>query len=271
MNSKNLIKVTWFPSNSSRLNEIYQQTGMVFAFVTSPKENYKMCHEWVKCRDFLHDAVRSQITGRNCEIYGFKFHPGNANPPIDLSKMRMLVSKNDIKDGDIQDFKSKIKSSLRLLNHFERYAGVSLSRIKEVDPRGSGKKVVFLFISPVMWISSPFLVSMYSFLIRLGDKKLKFRGEKDLIEKLLEINKEYFNKSLQDNDAVYLGTTAKILHKVLKNRDILFPKKNGFHDVYEGKFSINQFHNNSGIRSLSIFGTYDKELNIRTRQLFLEI
>lgn len=257
-----LIEVKWFSSGKS-LSEIYQQTGMIFSFVSSPKDGYRMCHDWVKCRDFLHDAVRAQALGDSCSIYGFIFDAG-INPPIDLKKMRMLVSKHDLKKGDqtaILAFKDKMKSSLELLHHYEKYAGVSLSRLKEVNPEKSGKAAVYLFISPVMWMTSPFLVSMYSFLIRLGDKQIKFSDEKDLINKFRELYEANRKAPKSDNDCTYLGNTGDIMHTIISKRNTLFLKENGLHNIYFKKISINNFHNSSGIKSLSQGITPDKELN----------
>ena len=52
------------------LSEMNQTVPFQFAFVT--KQN-KMCHQWVNCRDYLQDAVRVALTGKPCEIYGFKY------------------------------------------------------------------------------------------------------------------------------------------------------------------------------------------------------
>ena len=268
MMAKKLIEVEWFKSNK-HLSEIYQQTGMMFAFVSSPKEGYKMCHEWVKCRDFLHDAVRAQILKSSCLIYGFNFEEGK-NPPIDLKKMRMLVSRVDLKVGDkdnISLFKQKMKSSLELLHHYEKMAGVSLSRIKEVNPEKSGKAVVFLFVSPVMWMTSPFLVSMYTFIIRLGDKQLSFSDNDDLMKQYKEMNESNKKSSSQDNDKLYLGDTGPLMHKIICSREKLFMREKGFHNIYFKNLDISSFHNYSGIRSLSSEITKDKDLNSQIRAL----
>ena len=260
-------KVKWFSGSKESLSEIYQQTGMLFAFMSSPKDGGRACHPWVKCRDFMHDAVRAQITMGSCSIYGFNFLAGE-NPPIDLKKTRILVTKDKVSEMTEAQFKNKMKAALALVNHFEKYAGVSLSKLIKVDPTGSNKENVFLFLGPVMWMQSPFLVSMYTFLIRLGDKELTFKNPADLRKKfkaLYDNNKK--KASGGDNDAGYLGASWNKLHIIIKNRNKLFPKENGVHDIFFKGYDINSFHNRGGIRSLATAYTPDENLNKHIREL----
>jgi len=255
--------VEWF-KNPNLLSEIFQQTGMLFAFVSAPETGSKVCHEWVKCRDFLHDAVRSQITGKGCGIYGFSFNPAK-NPPIDLKKTRMLVTKDALREEYIPEFTKKMEAGLRLLNHFEKHAKVSLSKMHEIDPTGSGKKAIYSFVSPRMWVSSPFLVSMYTFLIRLGDKEIEFKDKTDLKEKLKALSDDNKSGKISDNDAGYVGKSWDKLHLFIQNRAKLFPKKDGFHDIFFENYGINNFHNSAGILSLANMATPDKSLNERVK------
>lgn len=260
-----LVKVKWFKS-SRDLSEIYQPTGMVFAFVSSPAEGSSVCHEWVKCRDFLHDAVRSQITDKKCGIYGFSFEPG-VNPKLDLKRIRMAVSKHGLKPDNINDFRNKMKASLTLLNHFEKQENMMLSKLQEIDSTNSGKSAVFLFTGSSIWMSSPFLVSMYSFLIRLGDKELKFENKDELIQLLKALSDDAKAGKISDNDAVYLGASWDKLHIILKNRIKLFKRENGVHDIYFSKYDISRFHNYCGIRSLASLQTPDEDLNSRMKSI----
>lgn len=258
---KEVFKAEWFKQQGN-LSEIYQQTGMLFAFISSPKDGSKVCHPWVKCRDFLHDAVRSQIVGKSCYIYGFRFDP-KVNPKIDLKRMRMLVTKSSNNAAEMVAFKAKMASALVLINHFERQAKTSLSIVQEIDHTGSGKQAIFMFTGPSMWIKSPFLVSMYTLLIRLGDKELKFKSAKDLQTKLESLHKQFSS----DNDAKYLTEIWDKLHPIIKNRKELFKTKDGFHDVFFEDTNIDYFHNYSGIVSLAKFNSRNKELNDSLKKL----
>lgn len=255
-----LTEVQWF-KNPQHLNEIYQQTGIMYAFASLQNEGLTQCHEWVKCRDFLPDAVRSQITGKRCTIYGFTFDPEN-NPNIGLDKIKMLVSKGKLKKPGIPVFKKKIKSSLKLLNHFEDIAGVPKTKVVMVDESGQKKyKAIFLFSGPPMWLSSPFLVSMYTFLIRLGDKELKFTNNEELEKGLKSLVSKQEGGKLNDNDACYLKNSWNKMKLIIENRSELFSEKDNVHDVYWKGYSINEFHNRSGLNSLTKYCTMDRDLN----------
>ena len=255
-----LVKVGWF-SKSSKLNEIYQSTGMVFAFVSSPLNGLCQCHEWVKCRDFLPDAARSQITNKECTIYGFTFNPAK-NPIVDLNKMRMLVTKTPLEAANIPKFKQQIESGLKLLNHFESIAGVIKSKVAKVDLTGQDiYKSMFLFTGSVMWMRSPFLISMYSFLIRLGDKELQFTNNDELRVELKKLSENHLSGKINDNDASYLHNSWDKLDLIIKNRSKLFPIKNRVHDFYWKDYTILQFHNYTGLNSLTKAITPDETLN----------
>lgn len=259
-------EVVWF-ENSRSLSEIYQQTGFCFAFVSPPRTGLKMCHEWVKCRDFLQDAVRSTLTGNSCSIYGFSFDPA-VNPPVDLKKMRILVSKHGLKDEDLPEFRNKIRAGLSLVNHFEKQAKVSLSKLQEMPTKGSDKKVVWMFTGPAMWVKSPFLVSMYTYLIRLGDKELKFKNAPQLKKALKELTLSKDRTTSVDNDVKYLKEMWQKLHIIIKHRKELFVEEGGFDRVYYlEKYGISAFHNNGGILSLSRGTTFDADINKKVKEV----
>lgn len=260
-----LANVKWF-KNPKNLSEIYQQTGTVFAFASLQKDGLTQCHEWVKCRDFLPDAVRSQITGKVCSIYGFVFDPKN-NPNIDLDKIRMLVSKGSLNALKVQKFRRKIKSSLKLLNHFEDIAKVPKTKVVRANSSGQKKyKAVFLFSGPPMWLSSPFLVSMYTFLIRLGDKELKFTDNSELEKGFKALVDQQNAGKLNDNDACYLTNSWDKLKLIIENRSKLFPNQDNVHDIYWKDYSIHEFHNRSGLNSLTRYCTIDPKLNIAMKK-----
>ena len=272
-----LIDVKWFSrAQTYNLSEIYQQTGMVFSFVSSPRDGSAQCHEWVKCRDFLADAVRTQLTKKPCAIYGFSFKV-TENPAIDLNKMRMLVSKKTPKKDDIPEFKRKIKAALKMVNHFEKMVGVSKSIVKEVSTANQTKyKSIFLFIGSIIWLKSPFLVSMYSFLIRLGDKEFEFTNNLELktaFKKAVEEQKKKDSNDMddnRDNDITYLNYGWNKLDLIMKNRANLFPTKDGVHDIYwKAAHSISSFHNATGVTSLVRCITIEKSINDQMNELIM--
>lgn len=237
------VKVEWYKQVNS-LNEIYQQTGMLFSFVTSPAKGLKQCHQWVKCRDYLHDAVRAVHTGKDFRIYGFFYDP-KKNPHTDLKKMRMLVTKAGMTKADLVKFKKAMKNGLLLLNHYEGLMGAGLSKVQEVN--ADKDKHVWMFTGPKVWMNSPSLVSMYTFLIRLGVKEIKFKDNKELRDKLEALSKSQH----ADNDTSYLTSMWSHLDWVAKNYKKYLIGKDGIDDIYNNStVNIDRFHNNAGIKSL---------------------
>lgn len=244
------IKIKRWPENE-HLNEIYQPTKMIFAFVSSKKDGYRQCHEFVKCRDFLHDAVRASLQKKSCEIYGFKYDP-EKNPPVDTAKTRMLVSKYNVlhhadkaSDKLLNELKEFMTRGRDILNYYEKLAGLKrrtiLHKASVGDENEDGS--LWLFEGPGMWMRSSYLVSMFSFLIRLGAKNVSVENIDNDFKKLMNEKDNY------DNDVNYLKFCANKLVTVMKGRKELFWNKPILKN-YPNDVSISSFHNFGGIVSL---------------------
>jgi len=264
--------------NPKSLAEIYQITGIHFAFCAPPKSKTGLaqCHEWAKCRDFLPDAARAMLTKGSCSIYSFTFKYGK-NPDIDMKKMRMLVTKLGMTSKkDVDDFRDKMEHALILVNHYEKMAKISLTKMEEVEHEKLNGKLdsVYLFTSSGIWMKSPFFISMYTFLLRLGDKKLKFKTNAELKKELKKLNDDFKagkyrdSSGRTDNDANYIGNSWDKLDLIMKHRSTLFPEKKGFHDIYFADYPIDQFHNNTGVVALVQARTPDSDLNKRTKEVW---
>jgi hypothetical protein len=240
------VKVDFWKSDG-HLSEIYQSTGFKYAFLSSKVDGYKQCHPWVKCRDFLNDAVRNQITKRNDNIYGFFYTPGT-NPPIDLKAMRMLVKCDpDIKKQEENASKNILQmmlSALAIIHCVERYGEVKpISRLYTATENSD----VYLFFGAADWVMSPFMVSLYSFLIRLGAKKIVFANREDLDTALKKLSEQPVQHG--DNDISYLKVVYPYIHNIVRERKKLGYLKEDGSNLFE-KEHINNFHSYTGIVSL---------------------
>lgn len=255
-------KVEWFKAPKS-LAEEYQQTGIHFTFVSAPKDGSRVCHEWVKCRDFLPDAARTQVTGKPSSIYGFTFDV-KKNPPVDMKKMRILVSREGLDTEDKRhEFIQMMTSALKVVNYYESVAGVSLSKMYRVDPEGQTRyNTIVMFVGPLMWMTSPVLISMYTFILRLGHKKLTFKDGDGLRDALKNLQ----GSGLSDKDVGYLKASWDKMEDVIRDRAKLFPKKKGVHDLYWKDININSFHHKTGLLCLANGNTPDQELNKRMKE-----
>jgi hypothetical protein len=240
-----------------KLAEIYQSVSIKFAFLTSPKNGTARCHTYVKCRDFLHDALRTQISGTVSSVFSFRFDK-KVNPPIDLRYMRMLVKSDAAKTSEeVAKWDTHMLSGLRLLNHYEKLANKPLSTVVRLT---NEPVATWLFTGSSFWLKTPYLASMYTFLIRLGVRNIEFQTDEELQEKYKQIADAPTSESY-DNDKKYLKSCWDKLSKVIINRVSLFG--DGWDKIYNAGTSINSFHNNSGIVSLCKGITCDPELNKR--------
>jgi hypothetical protein len=255
-------KIQWW-SDKASLNEIYQTTGIEFAFLSAPKDGNKQCHPWVKCRDFLHDALRSTVNEDSCGIFGFKYNYAK-NPHLDLSRTRMLVRKNFVPKGKetVVSFHQKMLSAKRILNHYEKLVGTTLTRLtRTTDDKGG---TVWVFTGPSFWQRAPYLVSMYTFIIRLGDKDIKFKDSAGLLESFKKLK----TREGTDNDQKYLCDNFDKMHLVISNwNELFYEDKKIKESLFDKEIPLGRYHNNAGINSLCRFASPVPELNVRMKKI----
>jgi hypothetical protein len=259
-------EVIWF-KNSSNLNEIYQSFDMKFSFANvDGSGKLVQCHEWVKCRDYLHDAVRTQLTGVESRVYGFTFSTSK-NPELCLSRTMMLVTNKSIEDP--KDFRRKLNKGLKLLHHYENMMGESLSKVcKVAGDTEKGYKHVWLVTSSKFWLTTPYLVSLFTLLLRCGMGDFDLRKHKK-VEKALKAAAQ--NSKLGNNDNVYLSQIADKIGTVMeKYGELCKPMDNGFSKVYYDNHMIDTFHNRSGILSVCTCNSAFPEINTVLREQFEE-
>ena len=157
------------------LNEIYQSVAMRFAFGTieekGSKSNIKQLHPFVKCRDFLGDAMWATHFKKSYQIFGFKFD--GTKEKVQLTKTVMLIEFNDEK---------KLEGIKRVLNHFEAAAKWKRSKLVKADKKTKSGKTVYVAIGSGCWMRSPTLISLYSLLWRLAGVGIK---EEESVEDFL--------------------------------------------------------------------------------------
>lgn len=240
---KNMIKtedIKLYPTE--RLSEIHQDVDMKFAFINKKGEQ---CCSLLKCRDFLHDAVKVMHTGKPVSIYEFKYTPDH--PPIDLDQMHMLSC---YPDADDYTFKKGMECALDLFNAIERHNNLELSTLQfhKLDHYYAE------FTSPVYWQYSSYMVSLYTLLMRACMEMPVVKSYKDVIPALTKIAKEQGG-----NDGHYLTTCISKLDYIFNNTEKLFGV--GYHKSYFDDASTQTFHDYAGIVSLCNGDVYDDELS----------
>lgn len=239
------IKVQTYPNKG--YSEEYQITGFHYAFLSTPEDGSRMCHWWVKCRDFLQDALRNQLTGRNDQIYSFAYRP-NEDPPVDTARTRMLVKRvpNPVSTEQIKEFAEMMASGLKLVNYYEKkYKLTPVSKLVAVEQADNP----VLFVGPGIWSKGPVMIGLYTFLIRLGYWKHIFT-EKEGPEKVFQAIMAMEGIE-ETNDVRYLRTIHPYIDKMLKHRDLHLFKPSGKKEIRFATTKMSSFHHHSGPVSLA--------------------
>jgi len=232
---KSKIQIIPFETKNS-LSEIYQTSKITFAFISAPKDGYKQCHQFVKCRDFLQDAIRTMLTGSVSKIYGFEYDKAK-NPPIDLRRTRLLVKSSAAKEK-VDDV---ILKAEKIVHHYETMLNIPLTAVTKHDD-------LYMFNGSNFWQFSPTMISLYTLLIRLAEYDIDFELYNDV-----SLN-EAFNKLIasdnHNNEITYLRSIKPFINKILANKHYIFVKASNFDSLYFKSATISTFHNGSGIVSL---------------------
>lgn len=148
------------------LGEIYQSVSMRFAFAKIEKQKettlVKQLHPFVKCRDFLGDAMWSTKFKKSYGIYSFRFD--GSKESVQLNKTVMLIEYKDIE---------AVKQNIKVLHHFEKSARWRKTSLVDIKTNNSNGIPIVLAVGSPVWMRSPALISLYTMLHRLAGIGIK--------------------------------------------------------------------------------------------------
>jgi len=204
------LTITPYP-NIPKLNEIYQTVDLKFSFLLKISDSeYKQQNPPCKCRDYLHDIVDSNLTGKGFGIYGMTYSPSEF--PIDLEVLRYNLKFPD------KNKKAWFIENFNYLKEIEKKASIPESLFIDVD------EVSLILESNKFWMQNSVLVSLHSYICRmLCYQNLKLSGKDQQYITLLKQNPKF--------------------EPLLENVSVL--KTNSFHGW--GKMHTNLVHDHSGI------------------------
>lgn len=253
-------KIDWVPPGTN-LAEIYQEVETKFSFAFISKEGIlTQSHPWVKCRDFLHDAVAGELYDYDVRIFGFTFNKAKypKRNRVCTDRTVLMISKKGIKNP--KEFEVKLRCAMDYINHYEKLLGLNTSVLSALPDNTvhTDYKHVWLFEGPKFWISAPHLISLLTFLIRLGEKLPAFKMAVDpsTVFKNIALDPKY-PEGTTDNDIKYLRKCYDKIEAVLlltSKIEEMVGTDNGFLNMYswqKGKYVTDQsmFHDRSGIFS----------------------
>lgn len=146
----NLKKLDWLKS-SPCLYETH------FSFCTFEKDSagerkLTQTGDWTMCREILSNRIRSCFTHKHCSV--------------DRNVMRLLILfRNKTKSAE-KIAEKNINRSLKIINSFEKELCWNSSRLFKVET--PAEYFIYLLRGPRQWMTSPYAVSLYALLARMG-------------------------------------------------------------------------------------------------------
>lgn len=144
------------------LSEIGQRGSLRMAFATmTGNESYETQHLFVKCRDFLNDAViGSHGSYETPEIYGFKFD--GENNPIDRDKTRLILRV----DEATEEYKN-FRSNLKKFNDMISESNMERTRAWVCERKGGSMGCKYVLVEgDSRWVDHVTAMSFYSLMLR---------------------------------------------------------------------------------------------------------
>jgi len=121
-------------------------------------ETYTALHDWIKCRDFVAEALFSEFIDKPLSIYSFSWKNNYKDRPLLSSDTLCVAFKGDL---------CKLAANLPLLQDFESSCGMVASEIRETDVEG-----VVVLESDIGWRKSCTMLNLYSLMVKalmMGD------------------------------------------------------------------------------------------------------
>lgn len=181
------------------------------------------CHEIIKCKDFMHDAMACMfIKGRKSDIWGFRYDP-ETMPKIPTTGLTVYVT--GVSEEDVKNSVSVLKA----LSGGDKGLKVSM----ETTDGG------FLVMGGVEWCLSPAAISLFTGMIRAG----QYGGCDGTVDGL----RKHFKKmaTMHGNDPSYIKQ-AGAENAVGKMQKLLADKKIQWDQMNYGTLPPHTLHHGCG-------------------------
>jgi hypothetical protein len=166
--AKKLIRVEPYVDKREGL---YVSNKIKFALMAKSKSVRKQVAKFCTCRDYISDILRARAHGKS--FSGFYKHDPKGEFAVDMSRLRLLVGRDDLDAKEEKDFRRKIFSAKRLINLYENEGGWSkssvITTIKFKENEDTGRKTsAWLLTGPKEWLAYSQLVSMITLIFRIA-------------------------------------------------------------------------------------------------------
>lgn len=149
--SKSIIK--FVPAPSARYAEEGQSLPFRMALCKREGEDTVVgLHDWIKCRDFVAEALFSEFINKPLSIYSFGWAANYEDRPLLSSDTLCVAFRGDL---------CALAANLPMLQDFESKCGMVVSEILETDIEG-----VVILESDIGWRKSTTLLNLYSLIVK---------------------------------------------------------------------------------------------------------
>lgn len=210
------VSILWKPK-IARVSQIFGK-GVEYALVSADN---RQVHQFVYCKDFLQDTIHAYLNGTVLDLYSFRYDGGKSIPVTLESTKLLIASYRDPK------FKQRIEPILDFLHQIEGRLKMKKTEVfscKSPMPtyKSSG---VYMLEGSKRWMKAPPLISLYTFLIRLGCSHMigrPFEETLDAIQngKIVPYQKiSWSNRPAKYPDQEYLEEARCAINWILKYGD----------------------------------------------------
>lgn len=177
-----------------------------FAFLKKIKPGlYETVHPISPCKDYLNDVVYSERTGKPCVAYGLRYEKQDIFTNLSAYLAFKICDhfgggRYEGQDKDEKNLEDNYLNLQKFLNIMEDKIGITHSIIRKTETPG-----LFIIKVPMFWAKSTPLISLYSFLIRIGQY---FDPKKEAME--------FFETFNLNEDSYYIVSIKEKLKKLIE-------------------------------------------------------
>jgi len=277
-------KISLHPSDVKKRKILtYNFNGLKISFCTPPdqKGRIRCLFYFDGCREGVASFLRTQIEEDDRNSYKNKIKI-KRDVEIDLKRVRLILflkandknAKSTIERfGERKD--KEVAIGLKLVNHYEKRLGWLLTKItklqngdilKDVDIKNTIN--MYMVVGSSKWLRSPYMLSLYMLLLRLGTRG--FKGNFETHEELFKEFETFVNKNnghykdanhINYKDANHIKKKYPMWDILLENHSKFFRDKS-INRLYNRKYLVNGGSGfNEGITKLCSGYSLDLEMN----------
>lgn len=231
-------KIIWGNIKTNKILQLYTK-GLEYCLLS---DKYEQCHQFVWCKDYLHDVMYSSVNNVPIKIFNFYFNPLKNKIPS-TKKIKICVADNKNKN-----LTEKIEHCVNFLNKIEMKLGMKSSKYffcKNI-PKNYTNGSMVIIEGDKRWLSSPPMISLYALLIRIGFCHKKSTSYQTTFKKI--VNKKM--SLYQPKDLYNLKSSLDGIKIILQHNDQNIFFKNWKYN-YPIEIDILRVHNYLGISNFS--------------------